>query len=130
MDSALFAILLRDTAYLLRPIQVSEILPSSKSIEQSGNLSASYVHSHPHRNVLLALSDLHQIFGRSIHTTDNPDGIWRPNHVTHKLMFYAAHIVSTPLTVLSALSQEALIRSKVFQAETQQDLLSQKSLGG
>jgi hypothetical protein len=129
MDSAFFATLLRDAANLLRPIRVSEVpSPPSKGNDQPSNLSASYIHSHPLRNALLVLSDLYQIFGLSVRT--NSDGPRQLNHVAQKLIFYAAHIVSTPPTALTALSQEVLIQSKVFEAEAQQGHLSQTSLRG
>jgi len=41
----------------------------------------------------------------------------RQNHVTLKISFYAAHILSTPTTILSGLSDEIVERSNVVEQE-------------
>jgi hypothetical protein len=81
--------LLHDTVILMRPRPVSVIRSS---------VPGSYVDimSHPHRNLVLVLSDLHHVYG----------GTAKPTHVAHKLLFYASHALSTPSPVLNSLATD------------------------
>jgi len=67
------------------------------------------VRSHPHGISILALSDLYDIFSECGQDGDNSrSGRRRENHITHKLIFYASRILSTPSAILRALVQEMM----------------------
>ncbi|KAJ3482592.1 hypothetical protein NLI96_g6876 [Meripilus lineatus] len=97
LNPTLLSILLHDVSKLLRPSPV--IVLSENSSPHS---------SHPHYMALLALSDIASIF-----QPPNPKG----NHITHKLKFYAAKILTTPTVVLAILSEEVMTRAKRAEKE-------------
>jgi hypothetical protein len=104
MTNELFSLLLRDAALLLTPLFVTELTsPKTKS--------ETMVRSHPHSKSILALSDLYDMF--LIEHGDNRRG----NHITHKLLFYAAHILSTPSVVLRTLVQEMVDKAEMIEKE-------------
>jgi hypothetical protein len=104
MNSKLFSLLLRDTIRLIRPLPVTTFPPPAAQIDIDPT-------SHPHVNPILVLSDLSRVFEVSLsHRKDRTE----QNHVTHKLMFYAAHILSTPSTYLYALVEEILQTALVY----------------
>lgn len=94
MSNTLFSLLLRDAAFLLTPISVTELTGSTANSETMAR-------SHPHSTSVLALSDLYDVFS-------NEDGDKAENHITHKIIFYAAYILSTPSVVLRGLVQEMM----------------------
>jgi len=94
MSNALFSLLLRDAAFLLTPIFVTELAGSTSNSETMAR-------SHPHSTSVLALSDLFDVFSIE-------DGDKAENHITHKINFYAAYIMSTPSVVLRGLVQEMM----------------------
>lgn len=100
MTASFLAMLLRDTGQLLRP-QLVTASPAADGVRWT---------DHPHRLAILVLSDLSELF-------QSPGG--RPNHVTHKLLFYAAHILSTPSPLLADLSNEIMERSRILESEAQ-----------
>ncbi|KAG5647837.1 hypothetical protein DXG03_007761 [Asterophora parasitica] len=100
INSALFALLLRDTVNLLRPLPITALPSESESPSISRDTFDTS--SHPHLNSILVLSDLSHLFGL------RANGTWKPNPTTRKLLFYAAHILSTPSPILLALSGELL----------------------
>lgn len=103
MSSELFAVLLKDIAHLIRPIPVITIALRTPSEEYYDAAS------HPHLNTVLALSDLAKLYERPVNGT-------KKSHVTHKLLFYAAHIISTPSWILRALAQDLAKLSAAYQA--------------
>ncbi len=52
----------------------------------------------------------------------------KPNHIVHKLTFYAAHILGTPGPMLRVLADEATMRAKTLENEARQ--AGQKSSEG
>lgn len=118
MTSAFFSILLNDASRLLRPKAVTVLSPHPSSI----NPSSPY-ESHPNNTSLLALSDLSAFFSTSLpvnsHSTKSTNSKPRQTntHITHKLTFYAARIISTPSNVLSILADELMLRAEVVRRE-------------
>ena len=111
MTNELFSLLLRDAALLLTPLFVTELTTSPGSTAGSKSM----VPSHPHSISILALSDLHDMF--SIECRQDDDRKRRGNHITHKLIFYAAHILSTPSEVLRTLVQEMIDKAEMIEQE-------------
>jgi hypothetical protein len=72
--------------------------------------------SYPQRLTLLALSDLTRLF-ESYRTGSNVETRPSSNHVTHKLTFYAAHLLSGPHHRLVALAEECLSFSRHLEIE-------------
>ncbi|RPD65186.1 hypothetical protein L226DRAFT_501974 [Lentinus tigrinus ALCF2SS1-7] len=107
MDSKFFSLLLQDTAHLLRPAKMAVI--SSASDDPGQNLE-----DHRSANALRVLSDLAVLFGERGTTNINA----KPNHVVHKLMFYAAYVLSTPAPMLRVLADEATLRAKTLESES------------
>ncbi|THU86223.1 hypothetical protein K435DRAFT_923385, partial [Dendrothele bispora CBS 962.96] len=101
VSSATFALLLQDASKLLRPCPVGVVVATSP------NPDLCDVGSHPNRTCVLVLSDLSKVFNSS----SSPARNGKPNHVVHKLLFYAAHILSTPPAVLASLSTNILGRA-------------------
>ncbi|KAG6821468.1 hypothetical protein H0H93_010192 [Arthromyces matolae] len=118
VSSELFAILLQDAAHLIRPLNVT-LIPSAPSQSKEYYDTT----SHPHLNIVAALSDLTVLYERSI--TGKPK-----TGVAHKLLFYAAHILSTPPHILRTLSKELAERSLFFQARASDDLSMQRGSEG
>ncbi|KAI9062579.1 hypothetical protein FKP32DRAFT_1573971 [Trametes sanguinea] len=123
MDSQFFSLLLKDTASLLRPATVT-VLPSQKIASTPVDLEA-----HPSANALRVLSDIAEFFTDSrpgdhgkVHSDSHPSTSSKPkpNHVVHKLTFYAAYILGTPAPMLRVLADEATMRAKVLENEAKQ----------
>lgn len=118
MTSAFFSILLNDASRLLRPETVTVLSPHPSSI----NPSSPY-ESHPNATPLLALSDLSTFFSTplpaTVHSAKSINTKPRQTntHVTHKVAFYAARIISTPSNVLSTLADELMLRAEVVKRE-------------
>lgn len=112
MTNELFSLILRDAAFLLTPVYVTELTTSSSSTAKSETA----VSSHSHGTSILALSDLHDVFsieyGRD--GIKERTGYRRRNHITQKLIFYAAHILSTPTIILRALVQEMMDKAQMI----------------
>ena len=113
MTNELFSLLLRDAAFLLTPLFVTELTTSPGPTTKTETV----VRSHPNSISILALSDLYDMF--SIECVQDNDkrgtGHRKGNHITRKLMFYAAHILSTPSVVLRALVQEMIDRAEMIE---------------
>jgi hypothetical protein len=104
--------LLFDVARLLRPALVTLSQPTPASGSQmlaSVDVDESLLDSHPSCNTILFLSDLCKIF----ETVDKNTLSKGQNHITLKLTFYAAHILSTPATILNFLAEELVTQSRV-----------------
>lgn len=112
MTPALFALLMRDAAKLLRPAAVVP-LPSETSAGQFDD--------HPSLTAVLALSDvssLFQITKPKARDSSKPP----PQHpATAKLTFYAARITHTPTYILSTLATEVVARARLVEREGMQD---------
>ena len=111
MTNELFSLLLRDAGLLLTPRFVTELTTSPDPMTKSETM----VRSHPHSISILALSDLYDMF--SVDDDKKGTGHRKGNHITHKLIFYAAHILSTPSVVLRALVQEMIGKAETMESE-------------
>ncbi|KAF9816006.1 hypothetical protein IEO21_04256 [Rhodonia placenta] len=127
MTSPFFSLLLHDAAALLRPSTVVEVLFSVSGDPRSDG-SYPELESHPNTNVLRALSDLSALSGDDLlsqSTKSSPSSsssktttsTAKTDHVTHKLTFYAAHIVSAPPLLLRALAEETAARANAVARE-------------
>ncbi|EKM50170.1 uncharacterized protein PHACADRAFT_32993 [Phanerochaete carnosa HHB-10118-sp] len=105
MTPALFALLMRDVAKLMRPSTVVPIASSGPTESFA---------DHPSANALCAISDLSALFQRSSASSV-------PSAVSAKLAFYAARIVSTPAYILIALADEAMARARLVEREEDLD---------
>jgi hypothetical protein len=112
MTNELFSLLLRDAALLLTPLFVTELTTTPGSTPGSDTM----VRSHPHRISILALSDLYDMFSTEC-GQDERTGPRRGNHITQKLIFYAARILSTPSVVLRTLVQEMIDKAEMIEKE-------------
>lgn len=106
MSSELFAVLLKDVAHLICPLPVIAVTAVASRTRSEKYYDAA---SHPHLNTVLALSDLAKLFERPMNGNKN-------SHVTHKLLFYVAHIISTPSWNLRVLAEELAKRSAAYQS--------------
>ncbi|KAK1228466.1 hypothetical protein PQX77_008484 [Marasmius sp. AFHP31] len=93
------SILLRDAAHLIRSRPPIVLLSQS----EFGAPEPGYadIESQPNRYLVCVLSDLQHIYATS-------------KHITHKLLFYASHILSTPSAVFQSLAVDLEDRSKEF----------------
>ncbi|CAL1715449.1 unnamed protein product [Somion occarium] len=105
MTSTFFAILLNDASKLLRPSPVT-VLPNDTT-------SSSPYESHTNANALRALSDLSSFFSSTKGDKPRPANV----HITHKLTFYAARIISTPTNVLGMLADEVMLKAEAVKRE-------------
>ncbi|KAJ4500171.1 hypothetical protein C8R41DRAFT_914665 [Lentinula lateritia] len=111
ISSSTFTVLMRDTATLVRPLPIGII----SSPDPSSSISPSPISrttvvditSHPNRPLVYVLSDLHRLFANQ-----NPNQNSNFTHVAHKLLFYAAHVLSTPPLVLRSLADDLAFRAK------------------
>ena len=107
MTKELFLLLLRDAGLLLTPLFVTELTTPPGPTTKSETM----FRSHPHIISILALSDLYDMF-----SVDGGSG-HKGNHITRKLIFYAAHILSTPSDVLRTLVQEMIDKAEMIESE-------------
>ena len=106
MDPKFFSLLLQDTARLLRPAKLTVVASVSNDPTQN-------VEDHRSADTLRALSDLASLFDDPAATTSA-----KPNHVVHKLMFYAAYVLGTPAPMLRVMADEAAMRAKTLESES------------
>lgn len=123
MNPQFFSLLLKDTALLLRPATVT-VIPEPKSAPTSADFEA-----HPSANALRVFSDLAGFLTESPapdHASEGyapsaqPKSKPKPNHVVHKLTFYAAYLLGTPATMLRVLADEATMRANALEKESKQ----------
>ncbi|KAI0630666.1 hypothetical protein C8Q77DRAFT_219757 [Trametes polyzona] len=122
MNPQFFSLLLKDTALLLRPAKVT-VVP-----EPGSALTPSELDAHPSANALRVLSDLAQFFDESRAGPEaaqpppqsKPQSKAKPNHVVHKLTFYAAYVLGTPAPMLRMLADEAVMQAKALDEEAKQ----------
>lgn len=119
MNPQFFSLLLKDTALLLRPATVT-VIPEPKSAPSSADPSA---------NALRVFSDLAEFLTESPtpeRTSEGnapsaqPKSRPKPNHVVHKLTFYAAYLLGTPAPMLRVLADEATMRANALEKEAKQ----------
>lgn len=129
MDPAIYSLLLKDAATLLRPAPVTVVVSTDSQ-------TSSTFGDHPSVNVLCVLSDLASLFDKvpakansqapgASSTQQRP----KHNHVVHKLTFYAAYILGTPAPMLRVLVDEATIRAKMLEVEGSRNNAERKSEG-
>ena len=99
IDASLMALLLRDTAHLLRPKVVTILLP-----EPNANDNNTLPPSHPNITSIRVLSDMSRLFS-------SPPLSQSQNHKTLKITFYATHVLSTPPPTLMTISNELVVRA-------------------
>lgn len=104
MEPALMVILLQDAAVLLRAPAVIEI-PDSTATDKGGS------HSAPDIKALSMISD---IFNLERSVLKSRGDSKQDNHITHKLVFYAAHLLSTSRPALVSLSDDATARANRY----------------
>ncbi|KAI0352088.1 hypothetical protein OH77DRAFT_1409888 [Trametes cingulata] len=121
MNAQFFSLLLKDTALLLRPAHVTVIS------QRGSTLTAAELEAHPSANALRVLSDLAEFFSEAPaqSTVSRKDASTssskpKPNHIMHKLTFYAAYILGMPAPMLRVLADEATMRAKALEKEAKQ----------
>ena len=118
VNPQLFSLLLKDSAALLRPATVTVLA--------SGDNATRDLEEHPSADALRVLSDIAAVFteaqdsNRDHHPTLGPPQKAKPNHILHKLTFYAAHVLGTPGPMLRVLADEATMRAKTLEKEAKQ----------
>lgn len=124
MTRPFFSVLIHDTARLLRPSVVTEVSAALSRSEQA----YPDLEGHPSANTLRVLSDLSKFFSDASRSrgppppsdfsgpvpTSNASSTLKTNHITHKLMFYAAHVLSVPAILLRALCDELDSRAQTI----------------
>lgn len=121
MTSAFFSLLLRDVSAILKPRRVV-IVPSSTHLPSSTSAS-------PHLTILLALSDMHNLFensdfrheNSSLFPTSTARHKSRNHHVAAKIVFYAAQVMATSVDFMDGLSSELAARAARENASTLDD---------
>jgi hypothetical protein len=78
---------------------------------------------HSHRRCVLAISDVAMLFEGS-----HPHSDRKPTHVTYKLLFYAAYVLSTQSTVLHAAAEEAAAQAVNLQGEVSETALLESNV--
>ncbi|KAF8074905.1 hypothetical protein FPV67DRAFT_1475407 [Lyophyllum atratum] len=116
INSELFALLLRDTAYLIRPLPVIALPEDSQKSKETFDPT-----SHPHVNLIRVLSDTSKLFEMSARKGVAP----KPNHVTQKLLFYIGYVLSTPSPIQRALSDELMEKSAAYRARDAEDVVTE-----
>ncbi|EIN09663.1 hypothetical protein PUNSTDRAFT_143152 [Punctularia strigosozonata HHB-11173 SS5] len=111
VSSEQFCLLLRDAAALLRARRVVQLRSDGSDFAKDGPLIPV---DHPTATTLLVISDLHRLF---LDHSGN-DGRQRQSHVTNKLVFYGAHVLTSPPALLRSIADEAMARSLSLAAES------------
>ncbi|KAK2463625.1 hypothetical protein APHAL10511_004376 [Amanita phalloides] len=93
MNSQTLAALLQDCASLINPLRVTYV--PSQPMELNADPKF-----HPHHKSVLVLSDLSALFSRSSQASGSKSGKAGSDHVIQKLLFYAAHVLSSPSRTL------------------------------
>ncbi|KAL1702021.1 hypothetical protein EV121DRAFT_210929 [Schizophyllum commune] len=120
-SAPLFAALLKDTATLLKPsLVVASSIPEERDRCSTEDTTESS--TLPQATPILVLSDLLHLFeGPAKSTPHTSSTTSAPStSIGHKLLFYAAHLASTPAQVLQFVAGEALARAAAFEREAQE----------
>ncbi|KAF8637587.1 hypothetical protein AX17_002656 [Amanita inopinata Kibby_2008] len=107
VTSQAFATLLSDCARLLKPLKVSP----APSLANASEIDPT---CHPHCMPALVLSDLGRLFSQSTMVESNVRGL---NHITQKLLYYEAYILSTPSHILQLVSSRLETKSQDVEME-------------
>ncbi|KAL1725797.1 hypothetical protein EV714DRAFT_287664 [Schizophyllum commune] len=119
-SAPLFAALLKDTATLLKPsLVVASLIPEETRCPTEDTTDSSTL---PQATPILVLSDLlHLSEGAAKSTPHARLTTSAPSTpIGHKLLFYAAHLASTPAQVLQFVAGEARARAAAFEREAQE----------
>ena len=116
MTAKSLAVLLRDASKLIRPPLVTAIPDTiidhpQEERSDRGNTDNRQNNRHISDNVLPALNDLTTLF--KSWDTHTP----KETHVSHKLTFYAARLMSTPSAVLHLLANELAARAELVERQ-------------
>jgi hypothetical protein len=103
--------LLRDAAYLMSP---SSIIEEEEDKVQSSGSGRVELTLHPHRRPLLVLSDLFELISLGLEKRWVPQ---QSKHVSHKLVFYAAHVATMPTPLLRSVATELEQRGEEYHRE-------------
>ncbi|KAF9070008.1 hypothetical protein BDP27DRAFT_1164080, partial [Rhodocollybia butyracea] len=90
LSTSTFSVLMQDTAILLRPLAIAVTTPTHNELA-----------SHPNRTPIYVLSDIYRLFQSQSA---------KPSPVSHKLLFYAAHVLATPPLVMRSLADDVAVR--------------------
>jgi len=99
VENKTMCILLEDVAKILRPRRITISEPSSEEADVSTSLGE----NHPSATTIRMMSDMSALFGPTA---------GRRSHIVMKLTFYAAHILSTPLSHLHVVADQVNLLSK------------------
>lgn len=118
-SAPLFAVLLKDVAVLLKPLLVVASFNGGSESVPSADAETVDPTTLPQATPIIVLSDLTELF-------ENPQGeATTPlTPAGHKLLFYAAHLASTPPPVLQLVADEAKTRASLFEREAQETAVS------
>lgn len=112
ISSDVFSLILEDASIILRPRVVTEVKGVIES-DGSGNVTPD---SHPNETVLRVLSDMARLYGYGDFGRSARKG--RDAATSHKLEYYAAHVVCVPAMTLRVLADEVFARSKLMVLES------------
>lgn len=104
--------MLEDASIILRPRVVTEVGVVMEP-DRLGNIAPE---SHPNESVLRVLSDMARLYGHGDLVRSTPKR--RDKVTSHKLVYYAAHVVCVPAMTLRVLADEVFARSKLIVLES------------
>ncbi|EAU90306.2 hypothetical protein CC1G_08988 [Coprinopsis cinerea okayama7 len=100
----LFSALLQDASQLMSPKSITHV-----------STCPSDLLSQPHQLPLLVLSDMHQFVATGLAKRRISHSL---RHLAHKLVFYAAHVITMPTPILRGLAHELKQKSTAFRADS------------
>ncbi|KXN87517.1 Zinc finger HIT domain-containing protein 2 [Leucoagaricus sp. SymC.cos] len=134
VNSELLAVLLEDTATLMKPLRIVSVSSVPSQSAESEDPAYVDLSAHPLLVPILVISDLDGFFQHGRYETGTfaikPKSIkFHPyQHIIRKLEFYVAHILSMPYGIMEAVSQEVLRWSQKVRAEGQ-SIVSKSPVG-
>ncbi|KAF9218628.1 hypothetical protein BS17DRAFT_741906 [Gyrodon lividus] len=105
-------VLLEDVIKLLRPWRVTIAGPCLASDERIPALTE----NHPSATTIMAISDMASLFHLAMESSTISS---QHSYVVMKLTFYAAHLLSTPSSILHDLTEEAYLHLKSVEKEAE-----------
>lgn len=87
-------------------------------IESTGEPTANNLGAHPHQHPLLVLSDVISLVSLGLEKGWVPQ---QSKHVSHKLVFYGAHVATLPTPLLRSVVGELAEKSQVLREEAKGD---------
>jgi hypothetical protein len=112
ISSDALSLILEDASIILRPRVVTEVKAAMEP-DGSGEIA---LNSHPSEKVLRVLSDMARLYGHG--KIEQPAPKRRDLATSHKLGYYAAHVLSVSGVTLRVLADEVLARSKLIVLES------------